>query len=505
MHFPAGFSVPFDAEQEKYGEDACAVFWRVMTVPEGEEMVIEFRNPHLFGNETAVDDFLGNMALAVGSNYESGLLAKGNAERNLGIFVLIFSFIVLGIAVFSTVIHLKYRGLTWLIGLTVLFAGMHFLFDAFGVSVWNDSNIVNTRVLGLSLMLYMLFGTAVIATALKENWGKLARYAVLASGVLVAVCVLVSFFDGVKFFDVQNWWMLFEIAVCLLVAVCCAASIRRASRREALLLVGGILALITFPLDTLAIVLGWWSGALVTKCAFLLILLAALFTVLRIIPAHINSAARARELEVEQQALKLELQENRISIMLSQMRPHFIFNTLNTIYHLCEIDPDRARSTISSFSEYLRNNIDTLGQSEMIFFEKELSFVKTYLDIEKVRFDDELEIAFDIAVTNFKLPVLTVQPLVENAVKHGTSKKEGTASLTVSTRETEEAYVITVSDTGVGFDPAACQTDGHKHVGIQSVRERLENLCGGTLTVESTPGVGTVATVRVPKRGKEQL
>jgi sensor histidine kinase YesM len=141
----------------------------------------------------------------------------------------------------------------------------------------------------------------------------------------------------------------------------------------------------------------------------------------------------------------------------------------------------------------------------MIFFEKELSFVKTYLDIEKVRFDDELEIAFDIATTNFKLPVLTVQPLVENAVKHGTSKKEGTASLTVSTRETEEAYVITVSDTGVGFDPAACQTDGHKHVGIQSVRERLENLCGGTLTVESTPGVGTVATVRVPKRGKEQL
>ena len=505
IHFPAGFSVPFDAEFERYGEDACAIFWRVMQLPEGEELTIELHNPHLFGNENAVDEFLGNMALAIGSNYENTLMEKGSGERSMGFLVLVFAFIVLGIAVFATVIHLKYRRIMWLIGLTVLFAGLHFLFDAFGVSIWNDSNIINTRVLGLTLMFYMLFGTAVIATALKGLWGRIARGAVWASGASVVLCILVSFVGSIKFFDVQIYWMFFEILVLLVLIACCAMSIRRASLRGVLSLIGGILALATFPLDVLAMSLGWWSGAIVTKYAFILIWLAALVTVLRIIPAHINAAIRARQLEAEQQALKLELQENRISIMLSQMRPHFIFNTLNTIYHLCEIDPDKARSTISSFSEYLRNNIDTLGQSEMIFFEKELSFVKTYLDIEKVRFDDELEITLDIAVTDFKLPVLTVQPLVENAVKHGTSKKEGVASLLLSTRETEEHYVITISDTGVGFDPTALQTDGHKHIGIDSARERLENLCGGSLTIESERGVGTTVTVRIPKGGKEQL
>lgn len=143
-----------------------------------------------------------------------------------------------------------------------------------------------------------------------------------------------------------------------------------------------------------------------------------------------------------------------------------------------------------------------LGQSDLIPFEKELSFVKTYLDIEKVRFDDELEINLNIEATNFKLPVLTIQPIVENTVKHGTSKKEGFARLFLSTRETPDQYVITISDTGVGFDPDSYQMDGHKHVGISSVRQRLENLCNGSLTIESAVGIGTRATIRIPKKEK---
>ena len=185
--------------------------------------------------------------------------------------------------------------------------------------------------------------------------------------------------------------------------------------------------------------------------------------------------------------------------MLSQMKPHFIFNTLNTIYHLCDIDPEKAKSTLSSFSTYLRNNINNLGQSEMIFFEKELSFVNAYLDIEKVRFDDELLISFDIGVTNFKLPVLTVQPIVENAVKHGTSKKEGVSHLHIATRETEAFFEIEIRDTGVGFDASHIQSDGNNHIGIDNVRQRLKSLCNGTLTIESSLGVGTTALIKIPK------
>ena len=262
--------------------------------------------------------------------------------------------------------------------------------------------------------------------------------------------------------------------------------------------------MMAFVLDFLATCFGWWEGGNASKIVFLAVFVVILTSVLRIVPANINAAEKARELETEKQALKLELQESRISIMLSQMQPHFIFNTLNTIYHLCEINPELARSTINSFSKYLRNNIDNLACRELIHFDKELSFVKSYLEIEKVRFDDELQITFDLPITNFKLPVLTVQPIVENAVKHGTSKKEGISTLCISTRETDNSYEIEIRDTGAGFD-TTLSIDEHKHVGIRNIRQRLKHLCNGTLTIESRIGEGTTAIIQIPKAEEESI
>ena len=101
---------------------------------------------------------------------------------------------------------------------------------------------------------------------------------------------------------------------------------------------------------------------------------------------------------------------------------------------------------------------------------------------------------------NFKLPPLTVQPLVENAVKHGATKKRGGGTVTIATRETAEAWIVTISDTGRGFDPENCENDGKLHVGIRNVRERLEALVGGTLEISSETGIGTEAVVTIPKK-----
>ena len=141
----------------------------------------------------------------------------------------------------------------------------------------------------------------------------------------------------------------------------------------------------------------------------------------------------------------------------------------------------------------------------MVHFDKEMSFVKAYLDIEKVRFDDELQIVFDLSVTNFMVPVLTVQPIVENAVKHGTSKKEGVSTLSISTRETDTCYEIEIHDTGVGFNTTLKNSNDHKHVGISNVKQRLKNLCNGNLTIESTVGQGTTATIQIPKKEEQSL
>lgn len=498
-----GERIPFDSENPAFGEDSCVICWGFLTIAEEGPVTIVLSNPHSYGNENAVDDFLERLFYSPADFRDQYALQEGAVSRNLGLLILLSSLIVLGISFFSTIIHIPGSRNMWLIGLMSLFAGMYFMFDAFGVSVWNDSYVTNTRVLGLSMMFYTLFLSALICSFLRGTKKKIALTATALSYLTVLCCICVSMFTRIHFFDTWGPWALVESAVAITLILCQLFSLKKDEPFERLLHSIAMLTLGVFLIDVLATKVGWWEGGLLSKQFFIAVFVISLVLVLRVISSHINAAIKAKQLEAEQQALKLELQESRISIMLSQMQPHFIFNTLNTIYHLCEINPDQARSTISSFSEYLRNNIDNLGQSDLIPFEKELSFVKTYLDIEKVRFDDELEINLNIEATNFKLPVLTIQPIVENAVKHGTSKKEGVARLFLSTRETPDQYVITISDTGVGFDPDGYQMDGHKHVGISSVRQRLENLCNGSLTIESAVGIGTRATIRIPK--KEEL
>ncbi|MBQ1267092.1 MAG: histidine kinase [Proteobacteria bacterium] len=392
----------------------------------------------------------------------------------------------------------------WLIGFMSFFAGGYFMFDAFAVSFWNDSNIFNTRALGLCMMLYTLFGTALIVTQFRNRIKKIGAAVLLLSAATIVACITISMVSPVKFYDTWFWWAVVEVIVALTLIVCQIISFRHSPRAQNFLYLVGISTFFAFILDVAATNFGLWEGGRASKLVFLVIFAIALVVVLRIIPSHINASVRARKLKAEKQALQLELQESRISIMLSQMQPHFIFNTLNTIYHLCEIDPETARSTIKSFATYLRNNIDNLNRSEMIHFDQEMSFVEAYLNIEKVRFDDELQITFDMPVTNFKLPVLTVQPIVENAVKHGTSKKEGVSSLFITTRETDTSYEIEIRDTGVGFDTTCHHDDAHKHIGIDSVRQRLKNLCDGTLTIESKIGEGTTATISIPKKEETQ-
>lgn len=498
--FPNGGKMLFDAENDRFGDDACAVMWGSTPSLGDQPITIILHNPHKYGNVNAIDEFFANMSIAPGLYHEKMMLEKGESERAVGTLILIIATVILGIAAFSSIIHIKYSRAMWLIGLMSFFAGGYFMFDAFAVSIWSEPNIFNTRVLGLCMMFYMLFASALVVTQLSNTVKKVGTVAVLLSAASIVACITVSLVGKIKFYDTWFGWAAVESAVVITLTVCQIVSFRKSTRAKKLLYLVGIATLFTFIVDFVATGLGLWAGGYVSKIGFLVAFVIALIVVLRIIPSQINAAVRARELKAEKQALQLELQESRISIMLSQMQPHFIFNTLNTIYHLCEIDPEIARSTIDSFAKYLRNNIDNLDRSEMIHFEQELSFVKAYLDIEKVRFDDELQITFDIPVTNFKLPVLTVQPIVENAVKHGTSKKEGVSSLYISTRETDTCYEIEIRDTGVGFDTNYHPDDEHKHIGIRNVTQRLKNLCDGTLTIESAIGDGTTAIIKIPKK-----
>lgn len=185
--------------------------------------------------------------------------------------------------------------------------------------------------------------------------------------------------------------------------------------------------------------------------------------------------------------------------MLSQIQPHFLYNSLNSIYYLCGKDTQAARRAISDFSDYLRGNLDSLKRSTPIPFLTELKHVEVYLSLEKMRYEDELQIVYDIQTTAFSVPALTVQPIVENAVRHGLGRKIAGGKVTISTREFPDRYEIQVADDGVGYDANEIHDDNKSHVGIENVRMRLGSMCNGTLNIVGVHGIGTVATIEIPK------
>ncbi len=187
--------------------------------------------------------------------------------------------------------------------------------------------------------------------------------------------------------------------------------------------------------------------------------------------------------------------EQRIKIMISQIQPHFLYNTLATIRALCRKEPEKAAQVTENFGLYLRQNLDSLNQADLIPVEKEIKHTQVYTDIEMVRFEN-IRVEYDIQDTHFAVPALCIQPLVENAIRHGVRGKEQ-GIVSVCTRLEEGHHVITVSDNGVGFDEAKAQADG-THIGIQNVRERIEKMCGGTVEINSKTGEGTAVTIRIP-------
>ena len=196
---------------------------------------------------------------------------------------------------------------------------------------------------------------------------------------------------------------------------------------------------------------------------------------------------------------ELELTESRVSIMLSQIQPHFLHNVLSSIAQLCGENPVKAKKAVMDFSTYLRSNMESLNHKGLINVEKEINHVKGYLDLEKAMYGDALTVVYRVEAAGFSLPPLTIQPIAENAVKHGIGQNESGGTVTVSVCETDYDFAVTVSDDGAGYDTADPRHDGRAHIGIENVRRRLEQQCGGTLDISSETGKGTTAVITIPK------
>ena len=491
-----------DSEDPQFGDSNCGKSWvahQFMSDPENPIEII-VHNPHSFGNETAIDEMMSSMAFWSGIEFEKGVLESGATERNVGLFFVMVSVMILGIALFSSLIHIKNSKIIWALGAFSLFAGIYFAYNAGGVAFWSASIVANTTILGASMMLYMFF-LALLTVLFMGTTRKIGRITVILLGAANLAFFLVPIFSDVLFYDLWIWWSAVQIIANGVLAGCLVKEFFASKTKLKWLYIGAFLPLIAFASDVIGIWLGAWRGGMISQYVFTALFVVAIVMVLKLIPSNINAARKAKELEMEKIVLNAELAETRISTMMSQIRPHFIYNTLGSIEQLCDLDPKKAGELVHDFAKYLRGNFGELDNPRPILMSQEMDHVHHYVSIENVRFPD-MTFTFEMNSDDFHIPALTIQPIVENAIKHGLMKLKKGGTIHVVSYETETDYCVLVEDDGVGFDTSV-MIDERAHVGIRNIRERLKVMVNGTMEIESTVGVGTRVLVKIPKEVKK--
>jgi two-component system LytT family sensor kinase len=208
----------------------------------------------------------------------------------------------------------------------------------------------------------------------------------------------------------------------------------------------------------------------------------------------------------ELDASRTLLMEAEVRALRAQISPHFIYNSLNAIASFINTDPARARELVVEFADFTRYSFRRHG--DFTTLAEELRCIDRYLLLERARFGDRVQVSLQVApeVLGTVIPFLSLQPLVENAVRHGLEAKEGPGRISISAHDSGAFAEVTIEDDGVGMDPAQLQsmlaghTDGD-HVGLRNVDARLRQVYGDShgLVIETAPGEGTLITMRIPK------
>ena len=497
-----GTKTPLFCEVKAAGESSCGETWQYyrITTEAYKPITLVISNPHIYGNANAIDDMLGSLSLYYNTNFELMILRESRLERALGLLVMFWGIVIVLVGLFSYLLKIKRIKSIFSIGLAVFFGGVYLFFSTRSISIYFDSLSGNTIIVELAGMFYYFFLMKVFSDYLCEKKKIFGTLAIINSGISILVAILVSIFTDLYFFDMWLLWAVFQGVSFILLTVGVVFNIKDYNLTRKIAFLIFTVSFITYILDTIFSGVGGFEETGLSQLSFIFIFLMAIVVILTSVPKNVNNAIKAKQLETEKIALDSKLQESRILLMISQIQPHFLYNILNTIYHLCDKDIELAKKAVDDFSTYLRNNINSLSTTELISFDTELEHIKTYINLEKIRFGEELNVVYDVQTSDFYLPILSIQPLVENAIKHGVSKKRGGGTVTISSYEDDLNYIICISDTGVGYDLNQVIDDGRSHIGIQNVKDRLESRVDGTLILESEIGVGTKAIVYIPKK-----
>jgi hypothetical protein len=190
-----------------------------------------------------------------------------------------------------------------------------------------------------------------------------------------------------------------------------------------------------------------------------------------------------------------ELEEKKNRMMINKIRPHFIYNVLLSIRYFTKKEPDVAYDLIYDFANYLRSNMESLENKKYISWNEELQHIRAYAGIEQKRYGEKLHVIYEVEEAAFKIPPLTIEPLVENAIKHGVGVREEGGTVWIRGHRTGVGYLIEIEDDGVGFNTDALEEK--MDVGLNYIRDQLRAMPGTELHIESSPGNGTKVSIEI--------
>jgi sensor histidine kinase YesM len=200
-----------------------------------------------------------------------------------------------------------------------------------------------------------------------------------------------------------------------------------------------------------------------------------------------------------------EAKNNEQAYLQAQIKPHFIYNAINTMVSFCYTDSEKAAKLLVNFSKYLRLIFDFNQKPGRISLEKEIQIITSYTEIEKARFGDLIQIQYDIdpSLLSIEIPSFCIQPFVENAIKHGLCKKENGGTIFISVKKKEEMLIIVVRDTGAGMSKETLGQlrtleNKNKGIGFSNISKRVKSYEHAEIDIQSTEDVGTIVTLNLP-------
>ena len=407
----------------------------------------------------------------------------------LSILVTILAVGILGVALAFSLARIPEAYRMWSLGLISFCMGGYMCLDMPDISLLLPQQTFVTHGLLLCIVLGTLEVNLFLSKALSDRRRTVVTIALYAHSLLIALAALLCLLGRVLMADLMPFWAMLQIVLCPLLLVCCILELRALGTLRDATLLASCVMLLCLMAELVGFFFPAYTAGAIIKPVFLVVFLVLVALAMRNIATNRRKAGQAERLAAD-------LENSRILMAMNQIRTHFIFNVLNAISGMCKYDPEKADRTVVRFARYLRTNIDIMQSDTPVTFNNALRHMEDYIALEQIRFGDRIRFVTDIEEDYFCLPPLVLQPLVENAIKHGLNEKPDGGTITLRTWVEGNDVCVSISDDGVGFDPTLPPRS--EAVGLHNVRFRLQHIMNGSLTIDSAPGQGTTATIRIP-------